>query len=239
MHNETESALLVAHRLTIGYGPRRAPHRQRQRQRQKRTLLVHDLNVRLTAGTLGALVGANGSGKTTLLRTLAGLLPRLAGEIYIQGRPLHRLTPTSRALMVALVSTNSRAPVGMTLYELVALGRIPHIGQWGRLWGHLQPYDRDIVMQALAATAIARYADERADRVSDGQLRRAHIAAALAQETPVLLLDEPTAFLDADGRVAIFTLLRRLADEERRAVLIATHEIALAKRYADQILRLG
>jgi iron complex transport system ATP-binding protein len=205
---------LEAQRLAIGY---QAPLAQ-----------AHGL--RLQGGRVTALLGANGQGKSTLIRTLAGLQPALQGQVLLMGQPLERLPLRERAKHLALVLTQ-RQPLGtLTVAELAALGRSPHTPWHGRL----SDADRRLVGDCLLAVGLGGYEGRAVDSLSDGERQKALLARALAQQTPVLLLDEPTAHLDVANRVEIFRLLRRLARERGLAVLASTHELDMALHHADE-----
>ena len=193
------------------------------------------LDCGLRRGRLVALLGPNGAGKSTLLKTLAGLLPPLAGEIHLGERRLGDLPSEERARRLAVVFTERETPPHLSARELVALGRHPHTGWLGRLHRH----DHAAIAAALAAVDAAGLADRSVDQLSDGELQRVAIARALAQEAEILLLDEATAFLDLPRRVETFKLLRRLAHQQNKAILISTHDLDLALRCADELWLLG
>lgn len=210
---------LTAHALTIGYTPTR------------RTLkpVARGLDFSVSRGQFVCLLGPNGAGKSTLLRTLAGLQKPLAGDIVLDGCDLYGLTTQERARSVAVVLTDRVNPGLLTGWGLVALGRTPHTG----FMGTLAPADEHAVQEAVEAVGAVALADRPVVELSDGERQKIMIARALAQETPVILLDEPTAFLDALRRVEILTLLRDLARDARRAVIVSTHEVHLALELAD------
>lgn len=206
--------------LAVGYGHRRG-----------RRPVLTALTAVAPRGGLTVLLGPNGVGKSTLLRTLAGLQPPLGGRVLLDGSDLARLGRADRARMVSTVLTD-RVQVGLlTTADLVGLGRHPHTGPTGRL----DATDHAVVDWALAAVGATRLATRDADELSDGERQRAMIARALAQEPSLMLLDEPTAFLDAPSRVTITALLRRLARERDLAVVVSTHDLELSLRVADQV----
>lgn len=192
---------------------------------------VHSsLNLDLKRGEMVCLVGPNGSGKSTLLRTIAGLQPALNGNVFIQGKCIDDLSVQQLAHLRSVVLT-SRFDCGyMTVSELVSLGRFPHLGWLGRL----STRDRHHVAEAIALTGISHLNNRRLSQLSDGELQRAMIAKALAQESPVILLDEPTAHLDLPNRVAVMKLLQGLARETATAIVLSTHELDLAMQSADR-----
>lgn len=213
--------LLDAKGLAIGHAHgRRAP-----------VVLREGIDLALFAGQLVCLLGPNGIGKSTLLRTLAGLQTALAGTIHLQGQPIARLQPRELAHRLAIVLTERVTIANMTVIELVRLGRHPHTDWTGRL----SERDHQAVDWALTATGIGPLARRPLGELSDGERQKAMIARAIAQESAVLLLDEPTAFLDLPRRVEILRQLRDLAHSCGRAVLLSTHDLDLALRSADII----
>lgn len=180
----------------------------------------------LPSASLTALVGPNGTGKSTLLRTLAGLQPPLGGSVSWMGRPLAGYTPRELARTLAVVLTSRPDADGLTARDTVAMGRMPYTGFGGRLSAH----DREIVAEALDETEASALADRCLNDLSDGERARVMVAKALAQQTPVILLDEPTAFLDFPGRIGMLRLLRRLADRHGKTILLSTHDLELTFR---------
>ena len=180
--------------------------------------LLSDVTAELHRGTLTALLGRNGTGKSTLLRTVAGLAAPAAGAIQ-------------RAALVSFVTTDKVRIARLTCEEVVALGRAPYTDWIGRL----RADDRAVVARALEAVGMSGFARKTMDAMSDGECQRILIARALAQDTPVLLLDEPTAFLDLPNRYELCTLLRRLAHEQRKCILFSTHELDIALSLCDAI----
>lgn len=180
-------------------------------------------------GELTILLGPNGVGKSTMIRALAGLQPPLSGGMSLDGADLTRLSTTERARRIAVVLTERVSPGLLTGRELVSFGRHPHTG----FTGALGQRDRDVVAWALDVVDATHLADRDLSEVSDGERQRLLTARALAQEPDLLLLDEPSAFLDAPSRVALMGLLRRLATERDLAIVVSTHEVELALRLAD------
>ncbi len=197
---------------------------------RKRTVLS-GLNAAARRGELTVLLGPNGVGKSTLLRTLAGLQPSLGGAMHLDGADLDGLSHTGRARRMAVVLTDRVSPGLLTARELVGFGRHPHTGFTGALTDH----DRGIVDWAIDAVAATHLADRDVGELSDGERQRVLTARALAQEPGLLLLDEPSAFLDAPSRVALTGLLRKLASERDLAIVVSTHELELALRVADAV----
>ena len=192
--------------------------------------VLNDLNSSLKRGTMTCLIGRNGSGKSTLLRTLAGLQEPLAGQVYWQDQLLHRLSPVQRARRLSVVLTDRFQPANMRGRELVALGRHPHTS-WR---GHLSEEDHARIEEAMRQTECESLADRLVATLSDGERQRIMIARAIAQETDLLLLDEPTAFLDLPSGAHVFLLLRKLAYEKGYTILLCTHDLSLALDTADQ-----
>lgn len=193
--------------------------------------VAKDLCATLPPATLTALVGTNGAGKTTLLRTIAGLQPRIGGSIEWQGTDITALSPQALACKVAVVLTD-RVTAGMlTAWQTVALGRTPRLGITGRLTED----DKAYVSKVMQMTGTSQWAERETASLSDGERQRVMIAKALAQETPAILLDEPTAFLDLQAKVSLFRLLKRLAVEEKKTILFSTHDLEAAFQTADNL----
>ena len=186
---------------------------------------------RLYPGELTCLLGANGTGKSTLLRTLAASQPALSGELFVQEKPLSAYSEKERSRTIGVVLTDKTQAGGLTVYELVALGRQPHTGFFGRL----NKTDHSIIEEALEAVSISHKAHSYTAELSDGERQKVMIAKALVQECPLILLDEPTAFLDVVSRIEIMTLLHRLAVEQKKAILLSTHDIEQALVLADKL----
>jgi iron complex transport system ATP-binding protein len=185
----------------------------------------------IRSGELTCLLGENGAGKSTLLRTLSGFLPPLCGEIYLLGKPLSAYRERDLAKVVGVVLTEKTHLQNMTVAELVGMGRSPYTGFWGRL----SALDRHKVDEALAMVGIAWLRDRMVQTLSDGERQKVMIAKALAQETPIIFLDEPTAFLDYPSKVEILHLLHRLSQEMGKTIFLSTHDLELALRVADRV----
>jgi len=213
--------LLVTHDLSIGYRPvRKTP-----------ITIAQALNLELRPGALVGLLGPNGAGKSTLLRTLAGMQPALDGQVLLGGEDVHRLKARALARRLSVVLTE-RPNLGlMNGYALVALGRHPYTDWAGRLSKH----DAAVVRWAIEAVDALDLADHPVMELSDGQRQKLMIARALAQESDLIILDEPTAFLDLPRRVEIMHLLRHLAHSTGRSILLSTHDLDLALRTADAL----
>lgn len=199
-----------------------------------RRVLVESLNFTFAAGSLTALVGRNGSGKSTLLRAVAGLERPLAGEIYVGKTAISTLTPRALAKTVSLVTTERIRVTNLRAVDVVALGRTPYT-DW---LGHQTDDDRAAAARALELVGMTEYACVRVDTLSDGEAQRVMIARAVAQNTPVILLDEPTAFLDFAARREVCELLRDLAHRNGKTIIFSSHELALVDEFADGQLRL-
>jgi len=191
--------------------------------------LISNINLTLPKNSLTCLVGANGTGKTTFLRTLAGLQRPLSGYVEIDGKQIARLSPAQISRLVSVVLTDKVADSLITVYELVAMGRMPYTGFFGRLSDN----DQKIVADSITRLGIDNISDCRLQEISDGQRQRAFIARALAQQTRIIILDEPTAFLDFRSRAQVMELLQNLAHNDGKSVLLSTHELDLAERFGD------
>jgi iron complex transport system ATP-binding protein len=207
--------------LSIGYAGKR----------EKRNVLHEGLNLALFPGETTCLLGLNGAGKSTLLRTLCGFQPPVKGEIRLMGKPLDAYSQAERSLLTGVVLTEKTNAGGITVYELVSLGRHPYTGFFGRLKKH----DKKRIEEALEAAGISHKSDSYVYELSDGERQKAMIAKILAQECPIILLDEPTAFLDVTGRIEILILLRKLATEQQKSILLSTHDIDQAIRMGDRL----
>lgn len=193
---------------------------------------VSGLDFELHAGSLTAIIGINGVGKSTLLRTLAGLQPLLSGSIEILGVDSENLSPKQQAKQLSVVLTNPPASRNLSVRELIALGRHPYTN-----WlGQLSDSDQQSIADALQQTALEPLAHHACHSLSDGQLQRVLIARALAQQTPLVLLDEPTSHLDLHHKVRILKLLRDISQQPGKAVVFTTHEIDLALQLCTHML---
>ena len=193
--------------------------------------VAYDLNATTLPGTLTCLIGHNGTGKSTLLRTIARLQPSIDGSVLIGDNDISTLKPTHLSRMLSIVLTSRPDVRNMTVEELVALGRAPYTGFWGRLSAD----DRRIVRHSIESVGITAMAERRVCTLSDGEMQKVMIAKSLAQQTPVILLDEPTAFLDFPGKIDLMLLLQRLAHEERKTILLSTHDLETALQTADRL----
>ncbi len=194
-------------------------------------LVQNELNLQIARGEFVCVLGTNGSGKSTLFRTLAGLEKSLAGSTYIDGRDICTIDSVTKSMLFAIVLTEKLDLENTTVFEVVALGRYPY-SSW---LGGLSEEDKQVVYDSLELVHLRDKADRPFNCLSDGERQRVMIAKALAQDTPLILLDEPTAHLDLPNRVEIMLLLQRLAHETQKAVLLSTHELDLALQAADKI----
>ncbi len=211
---------LTATKLSIGYS-----------HRGQETCVAKALDLALNAGEFICLLGPNGAGKSTLIRTLAGMQAPLSGSLKLQNQTFHSISPRERARMISVVLTEA-LPVGMMdAYSLVALGRHPYSG-----WlGGLNQHDKERIKWAFKAVGAEGLEGRQIAELSDGERQKISIARALAQEAQVMLLDEPTAFLDLPRRVELMTILRNLAHREQMGLLLSTHDLDLALRFADRL----
>jgi len=198
-----------------------------------KTIVVRELDLSIAPGTVTALVGPNGCGKSTLLRGVSRLLKPTHGSVYLNSRDIHKLKAKELARQLGILPQSPRAPEGLTVHELVAQGRYPH-QSWFQQWSS---EDERIVDEALITTNLALFADRPVDTLSGGQRQRAWIAMALAQQTEILLLDEPTTFLDLAYQMDVLDLLQSL-NAEGRTIVMVLHDLNHAARYADTIVAL-
>jgi iron complex transport system ATP-binding protein len=214
-------SLILTDSLSIGYN----------NSRKGVKILHSDINVKLEAGEFACLLGPNGSGKSTLLRTLCGFLPPLNGEVAIGGRPVGTINNREMSLLISVVLTERVVVSNMTVFDLVALGRTPYTGFFGRLKGD----DVKVVNDSIKAVGLNGFKERLITNMSDGERQKAMIAKALVQETPLIILDEPTVFLDLPSRIEIMHLLRKLAHERNKGILLSTHDLDLALQMADKV----
>lgn len=214
---DTPGCLLNAEGVCTGYGGQ---------------IIVHDVSLRVPSGALTVLVGPNGCGKSTLLKAMARVLPVAAGQVLLDGRPVHDTPTREVARRLALLPQGPIAPEGLRVRELVAQGRYPHqslLRQWSR-------EDARAVDWAMSAADVLQFADRPVSDLSGGQRQRCWIAMVLAQETEVILLDEPTTFLDLKVQVDLMMLLRRIAHEDGRTLVVVLHELNVAAAFADLLV---
>ena len=210
---------LVAENLSTGYGDR---------------VVAGGIDLTLAPGRLTVLIGANGSGKSTLLRTLTGSQPALGGSVELDGKPVGEYSPAALARKLSLVLTDRTGGGGLTVTELVGIGRHPYSGFLGRMGAE----DKRLVAEAIESVGLRHKKDCFVASLSDGERQKAMIARAIAQSTDIVVLDEPTSFLDVSSRFEIMDLLSRMS-HGGTAVLLSTHDIAPALAVADRVWALG
>lgn len=203
--------------LTVGYGQR---------------TLLDKVSAQLTGGQLVALLGRNGTGKSTLLRAMMGLEKPQGGAILLQEKNIVSLKPEELARNISFVTTDKVRIANLRCEDVVSMGRAPYTN-----WiGQLQPEDKERVAEAMHLVGMSDYAEKTMDKMSDGECQRIMIARALAQDTPVILLDEPTAFLDLPNRYELCLLLKKLAQKEGKCILFSTHDLDIALSLCDTIM---
>ncbi len=210
-------ARLAVSQLSIAYG---------------KTPVVRSVSLDAHEGQLTVIVGPNGCGKSTLLKAIARVLPAATGIATLDGQSVHAMPTRVLARSLALLPQGPVAPEGLTVHELVSQGRFPH-QTLARQWS---AEDSTAVAAAMAAADISAFADRRVDSLSGGQRQRCWIAMVLAQDTDVILLDEPTTFLDMKVQVDVMTLLRRIAHDQNRTLVVVLHELNLAAMFGDKII---
>lgn len=216
-----DSTILSSSNLSIGY-----------KSKKDQIVIAKDLNLNLGAGKLTALIGANGIGKSTLLKTLTGIQKPLSGTVFINGEDIHKMNPAALALHLSVVLTERLPPSNLSVFELVALGRQPYTN-----WiGTLSKIDGAKINEAMERSQITHLAYKKHYEISDGQLQKVLIARALAQDCPIIVLDEPTTHLDLLHKVALFKLLKRLTQETNKCILFSTHDIDMAIQLSDEMI---
>lgn len=208
--------MLQLHNLSIGY---------------KTNVIATGLNATLKPGQLVCLVGRNGMGKSTLLRTLTAMQPPLDGEVTVNGKDVATLSAREKATTVSIVLTKRPEVALMTVEETVALGRTPYTN----LWGKLREEDKAVVRQCLEATGTYALRRRKLQTLSDGECQKVMMARAMAQQTPIIVMDEPTAFLDYPSKIDALNIMQRLAHEENRLIIVSTHDLEAAMKMADSI----
>ncbi|QUB61574.1 ABC transporter ATP-binding protein [Prevotella melaninogenica] len=194
--------------------------------------VISDINLELQSGQLACLIGENGIGKSTLLKTLTGFLPKLKGSLLLGNRDIESFSQRELARQVSIVLTQKPDVQNLTIEEIIGLGRSPYTGFFGRL----RAEDRKVVDDAIATMGIEKLRGRMIQTLSDGERQKVMIAKALAQETSIILLDEPTAFLDFPSKAETFLSLQRMAHERDKLILLSTHDLELAVRFADSLL---
>ena len=219
LNAETQAVLLECRDLLVGYG-------------KALESLKNAFDFSLETGNVVALMGENGCGKSSLLKTLAGLLPPVAGTVLLDGRALSEWSPRERSQTISLVRMSNVVPPRMSVREFVRLGRSPYSG----IFDSRTAEDNRIVEESMALLDVAAFADRPVAELSDGERSRVFLAEAVAQQVKVLLLDEPNAFLDIPRSHALFRLLKKIAIERQMGIMVSTHSVEYAERYCDKIM---
>ena len=217
--NERRTMDYILQSLSIGYSHK---------------VIAADINAQIKGGELTCLIGRNGTGKSTLMRTLAGFLKPLGGSALLDGRDVGRLSPAERSHLISVVLTDRVDVDGMRVQDLVSVGRQPYTGFFGKMSSN----DEEVVNKAIADVGMTDFAGRQVNSLSDGERQKVMIAKALAQETPVILLDEPTAFLDYPSKKEMFQMLSQLCHEQGKAVLVSTHDLDIALPIADSVIEM-
>jgi len=216
MKKSENQNIIILKDLSIGYSEK---------------VLAAKINLQICQGKMVALMGANGSGKSTLIKTLMGLLPKLGGEILLHNKNLEEFSMASRALEMAVVLTDPILTRDLSVFETVSYGRYPHTSWLGRL----KQDDVDIIHKSIADVGLSGFDERKINSLSDGELQRVMIAKGLAQQTAVMILDEPTSHLDIRNRMEVINLLKSLTVERGITIIFSTHELDLVKRAADDV----
>ena len=213
--------ILSTSNLSIGY-----------KAKTSSVTIAENLNLNFCEGKLIALIGANGIGKSTLLRTITGIQKTISGTVVLKGKDIHELNALTLAQNLSVVLTEKLPPSNLTVWELIALGRQPYTN-----WiGTLTDYDIAKVNEAIELTQISHLTSRKHYEISDGQLQIVLIARALAQDTPLIILDEPTTHLDLLHKVVLFKLLKKLTQEIGKCILFSTHDIDMAIQLSDEMI---
>ncbi|TDD75254.1 ABC transporter ATP-binding protein [Flavobacterium caseinilyticum] len=213
--------ILQASQISIGYS-----------HKKENTIVASNIDLCLEKGKLIALIGANGIGKSTLLRTITGIQKTISGSVLLNGQNIHEINALTLAQNLSVVLTEKLPPSNLTVFELIALGRQPYTNWIGKLT------DVDIVKvnEAMQLTQISHLAAKKHYEISDGQLQKVLVARALAQDTPLIILDEPTTHLDLLHKVGLFKLLKTLTHETGKCILFSTHDIEMAIQLSDEMI---
>ena len=212
-------ATITLQNLSIGYRSKRNASR----------VIASAINASLQSDELTCLIGSNGVGKSTLLRTLAGFQPPVEGEILLHGKSLSTYSAQEMAKEVSVVLTSPLDIAQLSVFDVVGMGRAPYTG----FFGTLSSSDKQVIAEALQQVGISQLAPRNIQELSDGERQKVMIAKALAQQTSLIILDEPTAFLDFPSKVEILQMLRRLAHEQHKSILLSTHDVELALQLSD------
>jgi iron complex transport system ATP-binding protein len=213
--------IVTTSNLSIGYS-----------SKKETNVIADNINLTLQKGKLITLVGANGVGKSTLLRTITGIQKPLSGNVFLEAQNIQDLDDLTLAKNLSMVLTEKLPPSNLTVFELVALGRQPYTNWLGKL----SEADLNTINEVIALTQIEELLDKKHYEISDGQLQRVMIARALAQDTSIIILDEPTTHLDLLHKVSVFKLLKKLSQETNKCILFSTHDIDLAIQLSDEMI---
>ncbi len=214
----SDSTNISTEQLQIGYN------------KQMNSVIIPDL--KLYSGKLYALVGNNGEGKSTFLKTVAGLIPNLSGGIKINNQNLKNISLQDLSQQISIVLNESLEDVGMKVFDFVALGRIPYIN----ITSKLNDEDLEIINESISLLGIAHLKDKNLNHLSDGERQKCNIARAVCQNTPIILLDEPSAFLDYNTKRELFNCLKKLAVSKQKLIIVSSHDLDLMLPYADECI---
>lgn len=212
--------ILKTHSLSIGYTNK---------------TVASDIDIALEAGDIIALIGPNGAGKSTLFKTLSGHIKPVSGTIEINGENAENVTAKERAKMMSVVLTERPDDMFLTVHEIVASGRFPYSSMFGKL----SENDEKIIKESLEIIRINHLNNKLFNTLSDGERQKVMIAKSIAQNTPIIFLDEPTAFLDYPSKIELFSILKRLASEQKKTIIFSSHDIELLLRYTDRLWIMG
>lgn len=213
-----ENLIIETNQLSIGY--------------EVENPVAENISIQIKNARLVAIIGINGSGKSTLLKTLSGIQKKLAGDFFITGKAFHQMKPNELAERISLVLTQQNFSKNLSVMEFIGLGRHPYTN-----WlGLTSQEDKRIISKAIHQVGIEKLKSKKCDELSDGQLQKVMIARALAQNTPVILMDEPTSHLDMYHKAQVLHLLKNITAETQKSIVFATHEINLALQLCDQVV---
>lgn len=219
-----KQVILEAENLAIGYG-----------KESLRVKVAENITFALCQGEFALILGCNGAGKSTLLRTLSSVQQPLSGKVKVCGEDISQILPRELAQKISVVFTDRTMAGGLLVEEVVALGRYPYTGFFGKMTSE----DKNVILSSLSQVGMGDKAKKYLSQLSDGERQKVMIAKALAQQTPLIILDEPTAFLDLPSRIEILYLLKRLACEENKTILLSTHDVEQSLSVADKLLLLS
>ncbi|MGZ3899207.1 MAG: ABC transporter ATP-binding protein [Bacteroidia bacterium] len=202
------------------------------RKNNLQTEVLKNIDLECFPGDFIGIAGINGSGKSTLLRTLCGLIPLLSGEIFINGKPVSSISNTELAKQVSIVLTEKITGFNLTAFDAVAAGQLPYTN----LFNKLEPHHLSIINKAIEDSGIVQHLHKPLSELSDGLFQKTMIARAIAQQTPVMLLDEPSAFLDYASKHELFRMLKNLSVEKQKCVLVSSHDLDLILKYCNKVL---